>query len=177
MSGRQLRAGDSFPALRLRSIKHEDVGIPASGAKWTHLQLRRFAGCPICNLHMHSFAKRAPELAARGIREVAVFHSSEEAMLPYQGDLPFDAVADPEKKLYALLGVGTSLRSVLSWSAIAAGLKGSLETKPTGLAENGRLGLPADFLVAADGRVAACKYGVTADDQWSVDELLALAAP
>ena len=32
----------------------------------------------------------------------------------------------------------------------------------------------ADFLIAADGQVLACKYGVHADDQWSVDELLRL---
>jgi hypothetical protein len=38
-----------------------------------------------------------------------------------------------------------------------------------------RLGLPADFLVAADGHVLACKYGVHAYDQWSVDDLLQLA--
>jgi hypothetical protein len=40
----------------------------------------------------------------------------------------------------------------------------------------GRSGLPADFLIAGDGRVLAGKYGEHADDQWSVDELLALAA-
>lgn len=40
---------------------------------------------------------------------------------------------------------------------------------PTG----GHLGLPADFLIGSDGRVIACKYGMHADDQWSVDELLA----
>jgi hypothetical protein len=34
------------------------------------------------------------------------------------------------------------------------------------------LGLPADFLIAPDGRVRTCKYGAHADDQWSVDELL-----
>jgi hypothetical protein len=42
-------------------------------------------------------------------------------------------------------------------------------------ATGGRLGLPADFLVAADGRIRARNYGVHADDQWSVEELLALA--
>jgi hypothetical protein len=31
-------------------------------------------------------------------------------------------------------------------------------------------------LIAPDGRVVACKYGAHADDQWSVDDLLALAA-
>jgi hypothetical protein len=42
--------------------------------------------------------------------------------------------------------------------------------------EGGRLGLPADFLIAPDGRVLAEKYGAHVDDQWSVDELLTLAA-
>jgi hypothetical protein len=37
-------------------------------------------------------------------------------------------------------------------------------------------GLPADFLIAGDGRVLARKYGAHAYDQWSVDDLLGLAA-
>ena len=40
--------------------------------------------------------------------------------------------------------------------------------KPTG----GAFGLPADFLIAPDGRLAAVKYGKNAYDQWTVDELL-----
>ena len=40
--------------------------------------------------------------------------------------------------------------------------------RPTG----GLLGLPADFLIAPDGRIAALKYGQHAYDQWTVDELL-----
>jgi hypothetical protein len=39
----------------------------------------------------------------------------------------------------------------------------------------GRFGLPADFLIAPDGTVLACKYGVHAYDQWSGDDLLTLA--
>ncbi|MFD8725590.1 hypothetical protein ACFV2H_48560 [Streptomyces sp. NPDC059629] len=38
-----------------------------------------------------------------------------------------------------------------------------------------RLGLPADFLIAPDGRILAAKYGEHAYDQWSVDHLLELA--
>ena len=36
------------------------------------------------------------------------------------------------------------------------------------------MGKPADFLIGRDGRVLARKYGVHADDQWSVEELLRL---
>jgi hypothetical protein len=39
----------------------------------------------------------------------------------------------------------------------------------------GRFGLPADFLIAPDGRVLACKYGSHAYDQWSVDEIIAFS--
>jgi hypothetical protein len=37
-------------------------------------------------------------------------------------------------------------------------------------------GLPADILIARDGRVAAAIYSEHAYDQWSVDELLDLAS-
>lgn len=38
------------------------------------------------------------------------------------------------------------------------------------------LGKPADFLIETDGTIRARKYGLHADDQWSVDELLDLAS-
>ena len=41
----------------------------------------------------------------------------------------------------------------------------------------GSTGLPGDFLIAPDGRVIASKYGEHAYDQWTVDEVLALAMP
>ncbi|MGW7379091.1 hypothetical protein [Streptomyces sp. NPDC054794] len=55
---------------------------------------------------------------------------------------------------------------------VARGRERLPATRPHG----GRLGLPADFLIAPDGCVLAAKYGEHAYDQWSVDELLGLAA-
>ena len=49
------------------------------------------------------------------------------------------------------------------------------EPGPAARQPGGRLGLPADFLIAPDGRTVARKYGRHAYDQWSVDELLDLA--
>lgn len=40
---------------------------------------------------------------------------------------------------------------------------------------DGRFGLPADFLIASDGAVVACKYDSHVYDQWSVDEILRLS--
>jgi hypothetical protein len=41
------------------------------------------------------------------------------------------------------------------------------ERGPAATPHGGRLGLPADILIARDGRVAAAEYGEHAYDQWS----------
>ena len=173
----QLQPGDRVEALRQRSILDQPVQIPGADGRLTHLQLRRHAGCPICNLHLRSFAARLGELQAAGIQEVAVFHSDAETMRPFQGELPFAVIADPNKELYRQLGVESALRSVLdprAWPGLMRGLLSGASRDPMS-GEGGHLGLPGDFLIASDGTLLACKYGRHADDQWSVDELLALA--
>ncbi|MEZ0049328.1 hypothetical protein ABIA30_000318 [Mycobacterium sp. MAA66] len=148
-----------------------------------HIQFRRFAGCPICNTHLREVTLRGDELAAAGIREVIVFHSSADELLRYQPDIPFDVVADPDKVLYRQFGVETSWRSLcnprlwLRFAAVAATMWRTVRTtrrlqlRPTG----GELGQPADLLLNTRGEVVAVKYGRHAYDQWSVDEVLTLA--
>lgn len=161
------------------------LGMPAL----VHLQFRRFAGCPICHLHLRSFARRHRELETAGVREVVVFHSPADELRPHTADLPFAVVADPDKRLYAAFGVGASPRALLdprAWLPIlrvigfaTVGIVTGTVRPPAANPQGGRLGLPADFLIApqgsSEGRVAACKYGAHADDQWTVDEVLAHA--
>ena len=152
------------------------IEIPDKGSKWAHLQFRRFAGCPICNLHLQTFVKRNGEIVAAGIHEIVIFHSPNESLLPYQGSFPFDVVGDPEKILYRKFGVETSVLSILSprvWSTLFKA--NAAKDKPKGKPEAGPFGLPADFLVSSDGRIRASHYGTHASDQWSVEEVLTLA--
>lgn len=181
---RHLTAGSTVAPRQLVAISGESVSVPDSG-ELIHLQLRRFAGCPICNLHLRSVVQRKDELVGAGIREVVVFHSTDDELRKYQTELPFAVIADPTKKLYAEFGVETSPRAVLSprsWPAIIRALGHAIgatirrrEPAPPVKHEGGSLGLPGDFLIASDGRVVASKYGTHAYDQWSVDEVLALA--
>ncbi|WP_247428945.1 redoxin domain-containing protein [Bradyrhizobium sp. 139] len=96
----KLTAGQRFQPIGLKNIHGSKVPVPDFGEKWVHLQLRRFAGCPVCNLHLQEFVRRHAEIAKAGIREVVVFHSAPSELIPYQGRFPFDVVGDPEKKLY-----------------------------------------------------------------------------
>lgn len=175
--------GDTVAPRELTTIRSEPIRLPVRDGL-THLQFRRFAGCPICNLHLRSVARRHDEIVAAGICEVVVFHSSAKDMLPHQGELPFAAIADPGRELYTLFGVESSLRAVLHPRALGAGLRATPDVirgrragrKPNAAKGESVLGLPADFLLAADGRVLAAKYGRHANDHWEVDELLRLAA-
>jgi peroxiredoxin len=183
-AARRLGPGDTIAPRQLVAISGESVGVPDPG-RLVHLELRRFAGCPICNLHLRSVVQRSDELAGAAIKEVVVFHSTDQELRKYQAELPFAVIADPDKHLYAEFGVETSPRAVLSpraWPAIIRGLGHSIgavvrgkEKAPPVVHENGSLGLPGDFLIASDGRVIAAKYGTHAYDQWTVDEVLALA--
>jgi AhpC/TSA family len=179
----RLAPGDAVTPRELTTIRSERILIPAPDVL-THLQFRRYAGCPICNLHLRSVARRHNEMVAAGIREIAMFHSSVENMLPHQGALPFAAVADPGRDLYTAFGVESSVRAVLhprawstplnprAWSVVVRGIRAGGSPAPA--RGESALGLPGDFLIDPEGRLRAVKYGRHADDQWSVDELLQL---
>lgn len=173
----KIEVGDIVAAHELSDIHGASVVVP-DPSRMVHLQFRRFAGCPICNLHMRSISRRHDEIVAAGIREVVVFHSSAEALREFQGELPFTTIADPGKQLYREFGVESSLRALLSpqaWSSAARGMGGTGSLRGAAGVGEQHLGLPGDFLIDAGGRVLATKYGRHADDQWSVDELLDLA--
>lgn len=167
--------GSSVSPLTLTSINDTSVTIPQAG-KLTHLQFRRFAGCPVCNIHIQSFFSRAAELDAAGINEVIVFHATKENMLKNTIKTDFDLIADPSKSLYKLFGLENSWKSLLHPSVITSAFKG---IKSNGMAAPEKLEtelvVPADFLIDEHAKIVALKYGKHANDQWSVDELLAYA--
>jgi hypothetical protein len=159
--------------MELTSLSHGNVTVP--GPLHVHLQFRRFAGCPVCNLHLRSFAANHTRIEAAGIQTIALFHSSAELMRPYQGDLPFVTVPDPTRIWYRRFGVECSALSVMHPQAMWSGLRGLVSAPSNPFAGGSdQTGLPADFLIDPQGTIVDLHYGKHADDQWSVDELLAL---
>jgi peroxiredoxin len=179
----QLHVGDVVKrGKELATIRGDSVRIPDS-ERLVHLQFRRYSGCPVCNLHLRSMARRHEEILAAGIREVVVFHSDARVMLEFQGQLPFAVVADPQKKLYAEYGADRKIATTAAldprswWAAINALGHGLWFNRLHGAGGEGEVhsGLPAEFLIRPDGKVIAAKYGERVDDHWSVDQLLGFA--
>jgi len=176
----QIKPGDSVHIDEVRTVNGGSVTVPDPDML-VHLQFRRFAGCPICNVHLQSVVKRHAEITANGIREVVFFHSTPEELDTYVDDLPFDLVADPDRRLYRRFGVETSVRAIADPRSVAPVVKGLMDRSLAGKlrlkagmhrANGGHLGLPADMLIDTNGTVIDAKYGKHAGDQWSVDELL-----
>lgn len=171
----KFHGGQQFPSRVFTTVQDEEVAVPDS-IDLVHLQFRRFVGCPICNTHIGQLRKRRDEIKAAGIRELIFFHSTSDEIRPYQNDLPFDLVADSKKIIYKDIGAETSLFYFAYPKAIWAALKGMARLRYPLKMTGGPFGLPAEMLIETSGRVKAVKYGRHAYDQWSVDELLSLAA-
>lgn len=172
---RRLSVGETLEPLRLETLAHGTLEVPAKGL--VHLQFRRFAGCPVCSLHVRSFALGKSLLDVAGVQTVAFFHSSAEKLARFHAELPFSVVPDPERRWYHRFGVERSFAGLLHPSVGLAALRGIAAgpSAPFALDEDHN-GLPADFLVASTGRVEAVKYGSNANDSWSLEEVLDLAA-
>jgi peroxiredoxin len=169
----KLKAGTQIQRMQLNNIKDETVDIPNNKGKYVHIQFRRFSGCPVCNLHLQEFIKRKSELDQANIQEVVFFHSSKENLLEYQGQFPFDVIADPQKNYYKEFGVEQSIWAILHPKAIWASIKGNLKkNNPRFISENGILGLPADFLVSPQGEILGVHYGKHASDQWTMEAVI-----
>ena len=171
----RLVPGQTFPAHTLLDIHKQEWSLPPD--RLTHLQLRRFAGCPICNMHMIDMMGRQHDIEAAGIQELVVFNSTHDVLAAYAADLPFPMIPDPSGTLYTALGVMTSMSATLAPAAMTSALRGML--RPTALGTPQKLSsallLPADFLIAPSGELLAVNYASHAAGQWMVDELIALA--
>ncbi|HEX6336051.1 MAG TPA: peroxiredoxin-like family protein [Jiangellaceae bacterium] len=167
----KIEKGDVLTPRELPTVREQPVRIPDQ-RNVVHLQFRRYAGCPICNVHLRGFAARHDELASAGVREVVVFHSDAAQLLAYGSDLPFDLVPDPGRALYRDFGVDRSWQSIIHPATWLAAVRGWSRITRLRSGPGGHFGLPADFLIAPSGQVLAARYGRHASDQWSVDEVL-----
>lgn len=167
----RLAERDFAPPIRATTVLGQPLRIPDPDGRVTHIQFLRFAGCPVCNLHLQDFIKREAELRNARLHEVMLFHSEARFINDYHGKLPFDLVADPHRQIYNDFGVEISPWAILNPFGWAGFIKG-YALKKAGEFDSTVMGLPADFLIGSNGRIIDCHYGSSAYDSWSVDDVL-----
>jgi peroxiredoxin len=174
-AARPLRAGEQAPSITTRSVSGSEIIVPDPLGALIHLQFLRFAGCPVCNLLLQHYINRSGEIREAGIREIIVFHSEKRFIQDYHDRLPFEVIADPNRRFFNQYRVKISPLAILNPRAFPNLIRG-YRLRAAGKQDSSPFGLPAEFLIHATGRIVASHYGSHSSDQWSVDEVLQIAS-
>ncbi|MBM4780258.1 MAG: redoxin domain-containing protein [Archangiaceae bacterium] len=164
-----LTPGSLAPSFDLRGIDGKTVRLSESKGRYTLVSFNRFAACPLCNLAVREFSRKAPELAARNLRIISFFESSEENLkkaLETWGPLTFELVADPLAAVYSQYDVPTSAwgftKAMVRVGAFVESFKVGL---PKGVGQDGsKTRMPAAFFLGPDLRVIEAYVGTDAGD-------------
>jgi peroxiredoxin len=165
----RLTSGQQAVAFTATTIDGETISLARFAGKPVLLMFFRYASCPMCNLRLHDLAQRYGDLHEQGLEVLALFHSSSESIRAHAGArrYPFRLIPDPKLEVYRRYGVETSwLRLLLSaarprfyvdwvrsmWHGFWGGVAWQMGK------------MPADFLIAPDGRIAVAHYGADIGD-------------
>lgn len=131
------------------------------------LSFFRDAGCPFCNLRIYELTHNHQLWKDQNLEIVTVFSDTSEKVRRFvaKHPRPFTMIADPKLKLYNHYGIEHSTAALLK--ALAFKMPRIIK----GIAKGGRPSnnphlriVPADFLLAEDGRVEHIWYGRDTSD-------------
>ncbi len=176
----QLRA----PIFNVRDIFGRQINLEAYADKKVFIGFFRHAGCPFCNIRVHTLTKIHQELQAQGLEMIFFFESKEAVLLRstfHQEVSPIPLIADPEKTWYDAYGIEQSAyKSAVShittfvqtaWKAHQAKLP--IHTMADG--ESIKT-MPAEFLLSEGLIVERLHYAQALNDRLSVQTLRDFAA-
>lgn len=139
----------------------------------------RHAGCPFCNLRVHTLTKVYEALEKKGLKMIFFFESKEEIILRstfHKEVSPIPIIADPGKKWYNTYGLENSgYKSAVSHltSFIPTALKAKLKGLPVHpFADSESINtIPAEFLVDKNLKVKKLHYSKGLNDRMAVDTI------
>ncbi|HTF17463.1 MAG TPA: redoxin domain-containing protein [Chryseolinea sp.] len=143
----------------------------------------RHAGCPFCNLRVHTLTKVHDEMNDKGLKMIFFFESKGSLMLRssfHQEVSPIPLISDPEKKWYKAYGLEPSLaKSAVSHltSFVQTAMKASSAGVPMHMMKSGESfsTLPAEFLISEGLMIHDVHYSEGLNDRLSVDAIRAFA--
>ncbi|MFQ6605164.1 MAG: peroxiredoxin-like family protein [Fidelibacterota bacterium] len=155
----KIRRGDPVPTFVMTDTSGEKIDSrDLRGRRWL-ISFYRYAGCPLCNLRIHTLSEQAPRWQETGFRLLAVFESDRESIQKRVGreQRPFPLIPDPGRDVYRQFGVESSwLKFIRGAIPVLQGMaKGFLPGKMEGDIAI----VPADFLIDEQGIIAVAYYG------------------
>ncbi len=170
----KLRIGDRAPAAVLEALDGSRLDCSRPGGPVV-VSFTRYAGCPVCQLHVARIAAAMPEFRARSCGVWMVFQSTparlQAAMAEWQPG--FAAVADPTARLYDAFGAAASLAGYVHPRSLLALGRATVAGKRHGRFEGRETQMPADFVLDHAGGIILAHQGRDVGDDTPVAALLA----
>lgn len=179
----RLHPGTHAPLFETEDFLGTPVSLAALRGRPVLLSFYRYASCPLCNLRVRELMRHQSDLETSGLALVGVFQSSRHEIARHVGrqDATFPLVPDASMDLYRRYGVERSMWAMLSTTVIRDALRAMRAGFRPGRIDGPLDRLPADFLIAPDGKVAVAYYAEHQSDHLPVENikrwLSALACP
>jgi thioredoxin-dependent peroxiredoxin len=171
------------PAFHLIDIYNRQIDLKAYRGKRVFIGFFRHAGCPFCNLRVHSLMKIRETLVSKNMEMIFFFESTKELLLSsifHKGVSPVPLIADPTKTWYSIYGIENSLLKS-SFSHLTSFIQTAIKAKTNKLPIYAMAGeesfstMPAEFLLDENQIIRKIHYAQTLNDRLSLETIIAFA--
>lgn len=178
-----LAINSKAPTFNLKDIYGREINLENYRDKRFLLAFFRHAGCPFCNLRVHTLQKVYEELKRKNFEMVFFFESKGNVILRssfHQGVSPTPIIADPEKKIYSAYGLESSTTKALishATSFASTVIKAKAANLPVHMMADGESfsTMPAEFLIDKDLVIKRAHYSERLNQRMHVDDIRAFA--
>ncbi|HEY0768878.1 MAG TPA: peroxiredoxin-like family protein [Sphingobacteriaceae bacterium] len=178
-----LKANSKAPLFNLVDIYGRQIDLGAYKSKRLLLGFFRHAGCPFCNLRVHTLQKVYQELKDKNFEMIFFFESKEQVMLRstfHQGVSPIPLISDPQKKIYSAYGLEASTKKALISHATSFAqtvVKATAAKVPVHMMAEGESfsTMPAEFLIDHDLVIKRAHYSERLNHRIVVDDIRVFA--
>lgn len=176
MKSTSLELNVSAPQFSLTDIFGRPTNLADYRGKKVFIGFFRHAGCPFCNLRVHSLVKMREGLLRKNMEMIFFFESKKETMLRsmfHQEVSPLPLIADPEKKWYGIYGIEESFAKS-AYSHLTTFIQIAMKAQRTKLPIHAMASgesfstMPAEFLIDENLIIRKLHYSQTLTDRLSL---------
>jgi len=179
----KLSTGISAPLFKLKDVYGRIIDLENYRNKKLLIAFFRHAGCPFCNLRVHSLQKHRSELEAKGLEMIFFFESKEAVLMrsAFHTEIsPIPLISDPEKKWYSAYGLENSgYKSAVSHlsSFVQTAYKALQVGVPVHMMAEGESikTMPAEFLLQKDLLIEEVHYSQRLNDRMNIEKIISFA--
>jgi thioredoxin-dependent peroxiredoxin len=167
------------PVFKLKDVYSRMIDLDQYRDKKVLIGFFRHAGCPFCNLRVHTLTKVHEEFKRKGLDMIFFFESKETVILRstfHQGVSPIPIISDPDKVWYKSYGLEPSaMKSVVSHftSFVQTAVKAKIEGVPVHMMASGESfnTMPAEFLLDKDLVLKRIHYSERLNHRLDIEDI------